>query len=219
MAERGVQVATWAAVIGIAAVGGVLVWDAVGRPGWPLGGGDAREAAHAPRAEAHALEPDPIDAARLARDADAAAGHAAPRAGEADPEAETEDDAHDALARAAGAPSAIPEPGDDYRIEEIEDLDAAHAEIRSELARILLSDADPIFRVAAAQKIAESDSDDARATLIQALRDPDPAVLVQVLEGLEDIHDQSAVRYIEPLLRHPDPDVAEAAHLAIELLE
>jgi hypothetical protein len=86
------------------------------------------------------------------------------------------------------------------------------------VAQVLADDPDPRVRMAAAQRLGESDSRDSVASLVAALSDPDREVVLEAIEALEDIDDASVIPDLEALLRDPDPGIREAAGFAIEYL-
>lgn len=91
------------------------------------------------------------------------------------------------------------------------------------LADALLSDPSAGVRAAAAETLSESmdDRDErlAARSLIQALDDPDPEVVLAALEALESVGAPTDVPDISPLLEHPDERVREQAVDTIEWVQ
>jgi HEAT repeat protein len=86
------------------------------------------------------------------------------------------------------------------------------------LQTILAEDLDPGVRAAAAYRLVGADSIDASRSLIAALADPEPEVVLAVIDTLEYSQDPSLIPDLEPLLGHPDREVREAAADAIDFL-
>jgi hypothetical protein len=86
------------------------------------------------------------------------------------------------------------------------------------LARVIEHDADPRVRAAATVGLEESEEFAAVRALVGALDDPNPEVVVEVIDSLEFAGDASVVPSLEPLLVHADARVREAAKNAIALL-
>jgi hypothetical protein len=87
------------------------------------------------------------------------------------------------------------------------------------MAQVLKDDPDPRVRMAAAQRLGETDARDAVAPLVGALSDPDREVVLEAIDALEDIDDPSVIPDLEALLQDPDPGIREAAEFAIEYLQ
>lgn len=87
------------------------------------------------------------------------------------------------------------------------------------LIDLLANDPDPRVRAAATASLENSDSFGAVEALLAALRDPNPEVVVEVIDSLEFAGDASSIRHLEPLLAHEDSRVREAASEAIDFLE
>ena len=86
------------------------------------------------------------------------------------------------------------------------------------LQTILAEDSDPGVRAAAAYRLVGADSIGASRSLIAALADPEPEVVLAVIDTLEYSQDPSLIPDLEPLLGHPDREVREAAADAIDFL-
>lgn len=98
--------------------------------------------------------------------------------------------------------------------------EGARGEERLErVAKVLTGDPDPRVRMAAAQRLGESDAQGAVAALVGALADPEREVVLEAIDALEDIDDPSAIPDLEALLQDPDPGIREAAEFAIEYLQ
>ncbi|MGI9589802.1 MAG: HEAT repeat domain-containing protein [Myxococcota bacterium] len=87
------------------------------------------------------------------------------------------------------------------------------------LAHVLHNDPDPEIRSLAAETLATADSYGAVRTLVAALEEEDPDVLLEVIEALEFAGDETITGELEPLLEHRDRRVRTAAQEAIEFLE
>jgi hypothetical protein len=86
------------------------------------------------------------------------------------------------------------------------------------LMNALEHDADPRVRAATTVSLEESEDFAALQALVSALDDPEPEVVIEVLDSLEFAGDESTVIYVQPLLSHPDPRVRQAAGNALQLL-
>ena len=96
-------------------------------------------------------------------------------------------------------------------------LDAEGAGL-SALMGALENDPDPRVRAATTVSLEESEELAAVQALVGALDDPEPEVVIEVLDSLEFAGDESTVIYVQPLLSHPDPRVRQAAGNAMKLL-
>lgn len=103
---------------------------------------------------------------------------------------------------------ADPEP--EVRLDAVEDL-SVMGEGEDELIEILRRDEEALVRAAAA-------SERATRALADALRDPDPRVVVKSIESLR-MADEAVIPDLEALSDHPDASVRMAAAEAIEFLE
>lgn len=86
------------------------------------------------------------------------------------------------------------------------------------LVRAIERDPDPRVRAAATVGLEESEEFAAVQALVGALDDPNPEVVVEVIDSLEFAGDASVVPSLEPLLAHGDARVRKAAADAIRLL-
>lgn len=80
-----------------------------------------------------------------------------------------------------------------------------------QLCDMLEHDPDPRVRAATTVNIENADQFSAVRALVDALDDPDPDVLIEVIDSLEFAGDQSISPEIESLLSHSDPRVRQAA--------
>ncbi|MFQ5415843.1 MAG: HEAT repeat domain-containing protein [Myxococcota bacterium] len=87
------------------------------------------------------------------------------------------------------------------------------------VAALLKSDPDPRVRSAAAERLADEGGYEATAALIAGLSDPESIVVLEAIDGLAFLGDPSTLRYIEPLTKHANREVADAADEAISRLE
>jgi HEAT repeat protein len=87
------------------------------------------------------------------------------------------------------------------------------------LVDLLANDPDPRVRAAATVSLENSELFGAMEALLAALNDPNPEVVVEVIDSLEFAGDASTIRHLEPLLAHEDSSVREAASGAIAFLE
>ena len=77
---------------------------------------------------------------------------------------------------------------------------------------------DPEVRAAAAESLGDADVG-AVGPLLQALEDRESEVVLEALDSLEMLGDDSTVARLEPALDHPDPEVRERALEVREFLE
>ena len=87
------------------------------------------------------------------------------------------------------------------------------------LGEILASDPDVQVRVAAANQLSDSDSAGSTNSLLAALDDPSSEVVIEALESLQFVGDESLIPAIQPMLTHPDAQVREIAADTIDFLE
>jgi hypothetical protein len=80
-------------------------------------------------------------------------------------------------------------------------------------------DPDPRVRAAATVGLEDSEEFAAVQALVGALDDPNPEVVIEVIDSLEFAGDASVVPSLKPLLAHSDARVRKAAADAIRLLE
>jgi HEAT repeat protein len=85
------------------------------------------------------------------------------------------------------------------------------------ISDLLESDPDPQVRAAAAGTLGEADDSPAAVrALLRALNDPDPAVVIEAIDGLEWTADASVIPDMQFLLDHPSGEVRERTVEAIE---
>ena len=84
---------------------------------------------------------------------------------------------------------------------------------------LLADDPDRGVRIAAAERLGESESPEAVRPLVLALSDPDRDVVLAAIEALEDVDDVSAVPDLERLLEDFDGEIRDAAESAIQYIE
>jgi hypothetical protein len=87
------------------------------------------------------------------------------------------------------------------------------------LRSLLESDPDPRVRAAATVGLEDAEDFAGLDALLGGLDDPDPEVVVEVLDSIEYAGDESVIPRLRPLLAHADPRVREAAANAIATLE
>ncbi len=87
------------------------------------------------------------------------------------------------------------------------------------LGSLLESDPDPRVRAAATVGLEDAEDFAGLDALLGGLDDPNPEVVVEVLDSIEYAGDESVVPRLRPLLAHSDPRVREAAANAIATLE
>lgn len=109
-------------------------------------------------------------------------------------------------------------PDPELRISGLSALGAEGEGLRV-LAGVLEGDPDPDVRGTAAEELGYAGSFGAIEALLVGLDDPDPQVVVHVLEALETTADETLIPHLEPYLEHRDPTVREAVESAIEYLE
>lgn len=87
------------------------------------------------------------------------------------------------------------------------------------LLEVLKSDPEPLVRVAAADRLVESDAYSAALGLTLALDDEDPRVVLVAIDSLEERGDPSLIESLVPLEDHRDAEVRRSAARAIRNLE
>lgn len=87
------------------------------------------------------------------------------------------------------------------------------------LEDLLASDPSPLVRSAAAEKLEGAEAADALGTLLAALDDADPTVVVTAIEAIEFVGDENVIPQLSEYASHPDPDVRKAIIEAIDYLE
>jgi hypothetical protein len=112
--------------------------------------------------------------------------------------------------------NAIDDPDPALRADAVREIDTEQRDNRARVSALGKSDPDPTVRVAAAERLAGDGTFASVSGLLGMLEDSNPAVLVATIEALDFAGDESLSPHLEPLSRHPDPAVREAAN---ELLE
>ncbi|GEM_PF-4146960 len=87
------------------------------------------------------------------------------------------------------------------------------------LIEIIKTNLDPGIRSLALERLSNTESYIAIETTILALNDDSVEVVLQALDTIEFIGDDSVIRYIEKLLYHPSTEVREAARKTIDFLD
>jgi hypothetical protein len=95
------------------------------------------------------------------------------------------------------------------RVEALEQI-VSDAKGRDVLIERLANDPSPLARAAAARQL-EAETLTEVDALIRALGDPDRRVVLEAIDALEFTDDESVADDLEPLTRHSDPEIAEAA--------
>ena len=88
----------------------------------------------------------------------------------------------------------------------------------TDLVELLLNDPNPGVRAAATVSLENSDQIAGVNALVDALNDPNPMVVVEVIDSLEFACDESCTPQLAPLLGHTDRRVREAAAEAMDYL-
>jgi len=83
---------------------------------------------------------------------------------------------------------------------------------------LIKSNPDPMIRAAAVAQLDDAESFVATEAAVLALQDSSPEVVLQALDTLEFIGDESVVRYIEEILDHPSENIRKTAEEAIDFL-
>ena len=143
-------------------------------------------------------------------------------------------DSKDTEAANKSTPGNIEEPPEDGEQQTyIQQLQSPQAEVRAAaveevepvgdalnlLTDMLVKDPSPEVRIATSEALEDSDDPLAVAALVKCLQDEDPVVIVQCIESLDLLGDETTVQHLEPLLTHYDPGVNAAAAEAIEALQ
>jgi hypothetical protein len=84
---------------------------------------------------------------------------------------------------------------------------------------LLADDPDRGVRIAAAERLGESESPEAVEPLVLALADPDRDVVLAAIDALEYVDDISAIPHLESLLEDFDGEIRDAAESAIQFIE
>jgi len=87
------------------------------------------------------------------------------------------------------------------------------------LIEIIKTNQDPEMRSLALERLSNAESYIAIETTILALNDDSVEVVLQALDTIEFIGDESVIRYIEKLLYHHTAEVRDAAREAIDFLD
>jgi HEAT repeat protein len=96
---------------------------------------------------------------------------------------------------------------------------AEGAERFQHVTTLLADDPDRGVRIAAAERLGESESPEAVRPLVLALSDPDRDVVLAAIEALEDVDDVSAIPDLELLLEDHVEEIRDAAESAIQNIE
>jgi hypothetical protein len=111
----------------------------------------------------------------------------------------------------------LADPDPEMRLEVVERIRPT-GEGEEELIAVLRRDGDASVRAAAAEQLTLAHSEQATRALVDALRDPDPRVVVKAIEALR-MGDDTVIQELQWLRGHPDASVRMAAADAIEFLE
>ena len=90
------------------------------------------------------------------------------------------------------------------------------------LTDMLVNDPSPEVRIATTWSLEMSDDQQVPAAieaLVKCLQDEDPAVVVECINSLDFLGDETTVQYLAPMLTHADEDVRGAAADAIKSLQ
>ena len=87
------------------------------------------------------------------------------------------------------------------------------------LTDMLVTDPSPEVRIATIGALENSDDPLAVEALVKCLQDENPDVIVECIQALDFLGDETTVHHLEPLLTHYDPTVNAAAAEAIESLQ
>jgi hypothetical protein len=112
----------------------------------------------------------------------------------------------------------LADPDPEVRAEAASWIDT-DAEGLARLGEILANDPSPAVRAAAAETLGDEESAVAVNLLLHALRDPEPQVVIEALDALEYIGDETLIPELRFLREHPSPEVRERALEAIDWLE
>ena len=104
------------------------------------------------------------------------------------------------------------------RADAAQQIDAAGDGI-GRLSKLLADDPDVEVRVAAAGQLSDSNSAGSMNSLLAALGDPSTEVILEALDSLQFVGDETLIPAIQPLLGHPDAEVRDTAADTIDLLE
>lgn len=96
----------------------------------------------------------------------------------------------------------------------------AEAGDANELRRIVSQHTDADIRRMAVDELADAETPETRAALIDALDDPDHRVVLAAIEGLEMFDGPEAIPALDQIARaHGNEDIREAALDAIDFME
>jgi len=87
------------------------------------------------------------------------------------------------------------------------------------LIEIIKTNLDPGIRSLALERLSNTESYISIETAILALNDDSVEVVLQALDTIEFIGDESVIRYVEKLLYHPTAEVRDAAREAIDFMD
>ena len=87
------------------------------------------------------------------------------------------------------------------------------------LTDMLQKDPSPEVRMATTWALEESDDPLAIEALVKCLQDEDPRVIVECIQSLDFLGDETTVQYLTPMLTHYDENVRIAAFEAIQSLK
>ncbi len=104
------------------------------------------------------------------------------------------------------------------RAEAVFNLDATNLQEHDQLEDLLLNDPDPRVRTEAAAMFSFGEAEGAVPSLLRALQDPVPEVVVAAAEALGWTSDPHLASEIEPLLNHPSEKVREQAAETLDFL-
>jgi hypothetical protein len=113
--------------------------------------------------------------------------------------------------------SELDSPNPEARADAVDWIDLDEESLER-IISLLESDPDAEVRETIVDRLSEEESPAAIAALVAALRDPNPEIVVQVIEYLEFEAGAWVIPELEPLLSHSDPEVRDAAAIAIEFL-
>jgi hypothetical protein len=113
--------------------------------------------------------------------------------------------------------SELDSPDPEARADAVDWIDL-DGEALERLISLLESDPDAEVRATIVDRLGEEESPAAIAALVVALRDPDSEVVLRAIEILEFEAEAWLIPELERRLAHPDPEVREAAQIAIDFL-
>jgi hypothetical protein len=113
---------------------------------------------------------------------------------------------------------ALQDPKSEARVAAVEDIEPVGDALYL-LTDMLVKDPSPEVRIATAETLEDSDDPLAVAALVKCLQDENPTVILQCIESLDLLGDETTVVHLQPLLTHYHPGVNAAAAEAIEALQ